>query len=38
MYEVCTAVALCFHMFKRYMVLENVNLSEDKNRATASVV
>jgi hypothetical protein len=29
-YEVCTAVALCFPNILGIMVLENVNLSEDK--------
>jgi hypothetical protein len=29
-YEVCTAVALCFPNILGVMVLENVNLSEDK--------
>jgi hypothetical protein len=37
-YEVCTAVALCFPNILGVMVLEDVNLSEDKNRATSSVV
>jgi hypothetical protein len=37
-YEVCIAVALCFPNILGVMVLENVNLSEDKNRTTASVV
>jgi hypothetical protein len=37
-YEVCTAVALCFPNIIGVIVLENVNLSEDKNRATSSVV
>jgi hypothetical protein len=37
-YEVCTAVALCFPNILGVMVLKNVNLFEDKNRGTASVV
>jgi hypothetical protein len=37
-YEVCTAVAFCFPNILGVMVLENVNVSEDKNTATASVV
>jgi hypothetical protein len=37
-YEVCIAVGLCFPNILGIMVLENVNLSEDKNRTTASVV
>jgi hypothetical protein len=31
-YEVCTAVALCYPNILEDMVLQNVNLSEDKKR------
>jgi hypothetical protein len=37
-YEVCTAVALCFLNILDVMVLENINLSSDRNRATVTVV
>jgi hypothetical protein len=37
-YEVCTAVALCFPNILDVMVLENMNLSSDRNRATVIVV
>jgi hypothetical protein len=37
-YEVCIAVALCFPNILDILVLENINLSSDRNRATASVV
>jgi hypothetical protein len=33
-YELCTAVALCFPNNLDVMVLENINLSSDRNRAT----
>jgi hypothetical protein len=33
-YEVCTAVALCFPNILDVMVLENIKLSSDRNRAT----
>ena len=36
-YEVCTAVALCFPNILEVMVLENINLSSDRNRATVTV-
>ena len=36
-YEVCTAVALCFPNILDVMVLENINLSSDRNRATVTV-
>jgi hypothetical protein len=37
-YEVCTAVALCFPNILYVMVLENINLSSDRIRATVIVV
>jgi hypothetical protein len=37
-YKVYTAVALCFPNILDGMVLENINLSSDRNRATAIVV
>ena len=37
-YEVCTSVALCFPNILDVMVLENINLSSDRNRATVIVV
>jgi hypothetical protein len=37
-YVVCTAVALCFPNILDIMVLENINLSSDRNRATVIVV
>jgi hypothetical protein len=37
-YEVCTALALCFLNILDVMVLENINLSSDRNRATVIVV
>jgi hypothetical protein len=37
-HEVCTAVALCFPNILDVMVLENINLSSDRNRATVIVV
>jgi hypothetical protein len=37
-YEVCTAVALCCPNILDVMVLENINLSSDKNRATVIVI
>jgi hypothetical protein len=36
-YKVCTAVALRFPNILGVMVIENVNLSEDRNRATSVV-
>ena len=33
-YEVCKAVALCFRNILDVMVLENMNLSSDRNRVT----
>jgi hypothetical protein len=36
-YEVCTAVALCFQNILDVMVLENINLSSDKNRASVMI-
>jgi hypothetical protein len=33
-YEVCTAVSLCFPNILDVMILENINLSSDNNRAT----
>jgi hypothetical protein len=37
-YEVCTAVVLCFSNILDVMVLENINLSSDRNTATVIVV
>jgi hypothetical protein len=37
-YEICTAAALCFPNIIDVMVLENKNLSSDRNRATVIVV
>jgi hypothetical protein len=37
-YEVCTAVAHCFPNSLDVMVLENMNLSSDRNTATIIVV
>jgi hypothetical protein len=37
-YEVCTAVALCFPNILDDMVIENINLSSDRNRVTNIVV
>jgi hypothetical protein len=37
-YEVCTAVELCFPNILDIMVLENIKLSSDRNRATVVVV
>jgi hypothetical protein len=37
-YEVCTGVALCCPNILDVMVLENINLSSDRNRATVVVV
>jgi hypothetical protein len=37
-YEVCTAVALCIPNILNVMVLENIKLSSDRNRATVIVV
>jgi hypothetical protein len=36
--EVCTAVALCFPNILDVMVIENINLSSDRNRVTVIVV
>jgi hypothetical protein len=36
--EICTAVALCFPNILDVMVLENMNLSSDRNRATVKFV
>jgi hypothetical protein len=37
-HEVCTALALCFPNILDVMVLENINLSSDRNKATVIVV
>jgi hypothetical protein len=37
-YEVCTAVALCFPNILDIMVLQDINLSSDRNGATVIVV
>jgi hypothetical protein len=37
-YEVCTTVALCFPNILDVKVLENINLSSDRNRAIVIVV
>jgi hypothetical protein len=37
-YEVCTAVALCFPNILGVMVIQNINVSSDRNRATVIVV
>jgi hypothetical protein len=37
-YEVCTAVAHCFPDILDVMILTNINLSSDRNRATVVVV
>jgi hypothetical protein len=37
-YEVCTAVALCFSNILDVMILENINLSSDRKRATVIII
>jgi hypothetical protein len=37
-YEICTAVAHCFPNILDFIVLENIKLSSDRNRATVVAV